>query len=75
MRDSFDPEYLSTHQVAQLLGVCHRTVLRYIHSHRLPATQMPVAHGHWRVKTDDYEAFARGQRSVSTQHRYARRSA
>lgn len=75
MRDSFDPEYLTPHQVAQLLGVSYKTVMRYIRSRKLPATQMPVNRGHWRVKADDYEAFARGERSTSVRHNYVRRSA
>lgn len=42
------PEYLLTTSIAAYrLGVCRRTILRYIHAGTIPATRYPG--GQWRV--------------------------
>ncbi len=59
MRDSFDPEWFTPAQVAELTQLSYKTVMREIRSHRLRATQI-TARGLWRIRIEDYDAWMRG---------------
>jgi excisionase family DNA binding protein len=59
MRDSFDPEVLSPHQVAELTGQHYKTILRHIKSGKLRAVQW-VDKGNLRIHIEDYDAYIKG---------------
>jgi len=45
--------YLSVQQVAQMIGVCEKTVYNYIKSGKLPAFRFGVKL--WRIRQEDVE--------------------
>ena len=58
-RDSFDPEWLTAQQVAELTQLSYKTVMRAIHGRRLRATQLAPG-GPWRIRLEDYDAWMHG---------------
>lgn len=60
MRDSFEPEYLTVRQVADLSGKSTKTVWRAIKAHQLTAVR-PGEGGLWSVPIQAYDAWMRGE--------------
>lgn len=62
---SLESEYLSTGEVAHLLGVSRQTVLRWVRSGALPATE--TLGGHLRLRVEDVEAL-RHRLALAAEH-------
>lgn len=48
-------EYMSTGELAELLGVCRATITYQARNGKIPGAEKPL--GHWRFRREDVEAW------------------
>lgn len=60
-------EILTTHQVAEKLGVSLLTVYKYIYNGELKASKLGMYNKrkHWRISEEDLDKFMRGSNKIN----------